>query len=282
MPTLVSVCLYPLLCPLLTRRLDNSIYQSNGRCHDTCIANYAFAVVQGDNCWCSNYVPSNQQSVSKCNEACPGYPAESCGSSGGLFGYIALNIKPSGTAGASSSSAKSSSVSSDTSPILVPAPLPSSSSSSFRSTSSLFAAVVISVSFPSQAVFGFCNCIARYIYVLFLFCCHVLLSRPRGFVPRALIPVPRLFKLLLAFICLAVLTFCLADKLRRTDIFFFCFSLFYPRDENHCKACGCGNDGHGRKFFVYYSCICTGHALSLHTPHLVEPLLTAIYANLRI
>jgi cell wall integrity and stress response component len=92
--------------------VDNSIYQSNGRCHDTCIANYAFAVVQGDNCWCSNYIPSNQQSVSKCNEACPGYPSESCGSSSGLFGYIALNVKPSGTAGASSSSAKSSSTSS--------------------------------------------------------------------------------------------------------------------------------------------------------------------------
>jgi hypothetical protein len=104
--------------------------------------------VQGENCWCSNYIPSNQQSTSKCNEPCPGYPSDSCGSSSGLFGYIALNIKPSGTAGASSSAAKSL-VSSNTPSS--PAPLSSSSSppvSSVRSSS--FVAALIPVSPPSQ------------------------------------------------------------------------------------------------------------------------------------
>ncbi len=82
-----------------------NLYQSNGRCFDTCKANYAFAVVQYQSCWCSNYAPAHTTSVSSCNQDCPGYPFEQCGSqSAGLFGYIALNKSPSGTIGASSAS----------------------------------------------------------------------------------------------------------------------------------------------------------------------------------
>jgi cell wall integrity and stress response component len=110
----------------LTFFLDTSIYQSNGRCHDQCNPNYAFAIVQGDNCWCSNYIPANQQSTGKCNMACPGYPSDLCGNeSQGLFGYIALDSKPSGTAGAASSTAA---VSTTNSPTYVSIP-PSSSRS---------------------------------------------------------------------------------------------------------------------------------------------------------
>lgn len=40
--------------------------------------------------------------MGSCNQNCPGYPFEQCGSqSAGLFGYIALNKSPSGTIGSS-------------------------------------------------------------------------------------------------------------------------------------------------------------------------------------
>ncbi|KAK1093375.1 hypothetical protein LTR48_002454 [Friedmanniomyces endolithicus] len=64
-----------------------NIYQSNGACHDQCKDNYAFAVVQWQDCWCSNYIPAEQQSISNCNQNCPGYPSEQCGNqSAGLYG----------------------------------------------------------------------------------------------------------------------------------------------------------------------------------------------------
>jgi hypothetical protein len=145
---------------------------SNGLCHDTCEANYAFAIVQGQNCWCSNYIPSNQQSTSNCNEPCPGFPSDLCGSSSGLFGYIALNLKPSGTAGASSSSAKPSSVSSDMPSKLIPSPSPSSLSTSLlRSSFSSSIFVVPSVSFFFYPAFEFVNGMDVTFEVPLLSCC---------------------------------------------------------------------------------------------------------------
>ena len=83
-------------------------YQSNGACSTTC-SGYAFAVVQGTSCWCSNYIPASQSSTGSCSVACPGYPYENCrDQSSGLFGYVALGPSPSGTQGAASSSAASS------------------------------------------------------------------------------------------------------------------------------------------------------------------------------
>lgn len=91
----------------------NYHWQSGGECHDTCLANYAFAIVQGQNCWCSNYAADDVTSLWSCNEPCPGYPYEYCGStSAGLFGYIALDNAPSGTLGLSTSSTRSTVVSS--------------------------------------------------------------------------------------------------------------------------------------------------------------------------
>ncbi|MCJ1301779.1 hypothetical protein MMC08_004580 [Hypocenomyce scalaris] len=88
-------------------------YQSNGACFDTCNGQYAFAILQGSECWCSDYVPADTTSTGSCNEPCPGYPSDLCGSSsGGLFGYIALSMSPSGTAGGSTSSTSSSAPSS--------------------------------------------------------------------------------------------------------------------------------------------------------------------------
>ncbi|RYO92917.1 hypothetical protein DL766_003899 [Monosporascus sp. MC13-8B] len=80
-----------------------NIWQSNGLCHDTCQGS-AFAIVQDNNCWCSDYEPADSVTtdVGDCNTNCPGYPDENCGGDG-LFGYMALGPEPAGTRGASSS-----------------------------------------------------------------------------------------------------------------------------------------------------------------------------------
>ncbi|KAH8802651.1 hypothetical protein F5884DRAFT_476301 [Xylogone sp. PMI_703] len=85
---------------------NTSIYQSNGLCHDFCDSSYAFAVLQDNACWCSDYVPGATTSVGDCNEPCPGYPPDICGAKG-LFAYIALDTVPSGTKGASSAKSTS-------------------------------------------------------------------------------------------------------------------------------------------------------------------------------
>jgi hypothetical protein len=79
--------------------LDYSIFQSEGLCYQFCLNKYALSVVLNNACWCSDYVPSkaSQVSTDECNNSCPGYPDDVCGGNG-LFGYIALNKRPSGTA----------------------------------------------------------------------------------------------------------------------------------------------------------------------------------------
>ena len=75
-------------------------FQSDGACQQTCLGSYAFAILQGSDCWCSNYIPAETVPPSSCNEQCPGFPNDTCGNSAeGLFGYIALTISPSGTLG---------------------------------------------------------------------------------------------------------------------------------------------------------------------------------------
>ncbi|EAW12725.1 WSC domain-containing protein [Aspergillus clavatus NRRL 1] len=85
-----------------------SIYQSNGLCTTTCNSDYAFAILQGKECWCSNIAPNKATNtdVSDCDVGCPGYPDDSCGdASKGVFAYIQMSLhKPSGTATAPSSS----------------------------------------------------------------------------------------------------------------------------------------------------------------------------------
>jgi len=105
-------------------------FQSNGWCSTHCQDDYAFAVIQGNNCWCSNYIPADQSSVSDCSDKCPGYPAESCGSLGdNLFGYVALSKSPSGTMGAASStsSTTSAAATSSSQPTSEPTSAPASS-----------------------------------------------------------------------------------------------------------------------------------------------------------
>ncbi|KAF2456428.1 hypothetical protein BDY21DRAFT_50342 [Lineolata rhizophorae] len=83
-------------------------WQSNGWCHDQCLGDYAFAVVQGNYCWCSDYIPANQEDTGDCDMDCPGFPDEKCGNvDEDLFGYIALpSVSPSGTMGPSPSSSE--------------------------------------------------------------------------------------------------------------------------------------------------------------------------------
>lgn len=73
-------------------------FQSNGACQDTCKSSYAFAVIEGQNCWCTNYAPGYSVNTLRCNDPCPGYPSEWCGSSAsGLYAYFQLSQAPSGT-----------------------------------------------------------------------------------------------------------------------------------------------------------------------------------------
>ncbi len=91
------------LDPILTIIPVQNLFQSNGACQDTCSSKYAFAVIQGQNCWCSNYAPGYMVNTLKCNDACPGFPSEWCGSSSsGLYAYFQLSISPSGTSSRSS------------------------------------------------------------------------------------------------------------------------------------------------------------------------------------
>lgn len=103
----------------------SSNYMSNGLCQDTC-KGFTFAVIQGKDCWCSNYAPSDQQDTGKCDSPCPGYPSDLCGNvDQGLYAYYSLGGTPSGTSGGSSPSSRTSSSSVGR----------SSSSSSLRSSS---------------------------------------------------------------------------------------------------------------------------------------------------
>ncbi|CAJ0541561.1 Ff.00g081120.m01.CDS01 [Fusarium sp. VM40] len=86
---------------------NRSIYQTNGLCHDRCVGDYAFAITQDKLCWCSNYAPSksSQEDISKCDQTCPAWPGEFCGGPG-VYGYVPLEIEPSGSRGPSPSSTK--------------------------------------------------------------------------------------------------------------------------------------------------------------------------------
>ncbi|OJJ99684.1 hypothetical protein ASPACDRAFT_60518 [Aspergillus aculeatus ATCC 16872] len=94
---------------------NESTFQSNGLCEDHC-SSYAFGILQGYDCWCSNIAPNSATNVnnSKCSQDCPGYPDDSCGStSKGLYAYVeVVGNQPSGTATVSSTSTTSSSTSS--------------------------------------------------------------------------------------------------------------------------------------------------------------------------
>ncbi|RDA90867.1 hypothetical protein CP533_3223 [Ophiocordyceps camponoti-saundersi (nom. inval.)] len=116
-----------------------SIYQTNGLCHDHCMKSQtAYAITQGNACWCSDYTPAQDTQVdkSKCDRPCPAYPQEYCGGRG-LFGYVPLNnVAPAGTKSGSkpdepSSTSVSSSTSTDDGVTVSDTPSPTFSSSIF-------------------------------------------------------------------------------------------------------------------------------------------------------
>ncbi|MCJ1428378.1 hypothetical protein MMC29_006287 [Sticta canariensis] len=137
----------------------SDLYQSNGWCSTNCRDNYAFAIVQYQHCWCSDYIPAETTSIGSCDEDCPGFPAERCGSSSaGLFGYIALSKSPSGTLGvaSSSSSIDSSTEAAESSTQVVSNPSPgvASASSSSPAEASSSASSAIASQPPSTPFFG--------------------------------------------------------------------------------------------------------------------------------
>jgi len=76
-----------------------NIYNTNLACYNQCAQDYAVAIMQWQGCWCSNYLPADQVPVSECNEPCPAWKSDHCGNQTlGLFGYMTLNLQPSGTA----------------------------------------------------------------------------------------------------------------------------------------------------------------------------------------
>ncbi len=90
-----------------------STYMSNGWCENKCRnANYAVAIVQNHDCWCSNTVPNDTDG--DCNTDCPGYPYEKCGGDSS-YGYIKIGNPSSTSEQASSTTSNESSSSSSSS-----------------------------------------------------------------------------------------------------------------------------------------------------------------------
>ncbi|KAM0695203.1 hypothetical protein Q7P36_005559 [Cladosporium allicinum] len=89
----------------------SNIYQSLGACNDLCQGKFAYAVLQYQECYCSNEKPAEEVSLESCNQGCPGYPDQKCGNKGaGLFAYVALDGAPiSGSETTSTSSSTSNS-----------------------------------------------------------------------------------------------------------------------------------------------------------------------------
>lgn len=72
-----------------------NIYQTLGLCNDHCQGKFAYAVLQYQECWCSNDKPSEMVDVEDCNQTCPGYPDQKCGNKGaGLYAYVPLDGAP--------------------------------------------------------------------------------------------------------------------------------------------------------------------------------------------
>ncbi|KAH7386370.1 hypothetical protein BKA64DRAFT_711598 [Cadophora sp. MPI-SDFR-AT-0126] len=98
---------------------NTSIYQSNSLCFNYCngitdlnTVQYAFAVVQWQTCWCTDYAPSS--TTTGCTLDCPGWQEEKCGNTDpSVYGYISLPSLPSGTRGPSAATTSSSSQNTD-------------------------------------------------------------------------------------------------------------------------------------------------------------------------
>lgn len=75
-----------------------SIFQTQGLCEKFCTGEYAFAILNDQSCWCSDYEPSEDAKVDddECNIRCPAY-TEWCGGKNDKYGYLELGKTPEGT-----------------------------------------------------------------------------------------------------------------------------------------------------------------------------------------
>ena len=75
-----------------------SIFMSNGLCATRCTAEYAYSVIIGQSCYCSDDVPATQVSTNDCHDPCPGYPPDFCGNAtAGYYAYFNLGRAASAT-----------------------------------------------------------------------------------------------------------------------------------------------------------------------------------------
>lgn len=131
---------------------DYDEFMSNGLCQDRCQGSFSFAVLQGYYCWCSNYIPGGQESTYNCNQVCPGFGSEWCGSTdAGLYGYYLLDQGvPLGTSqGTTGNTAPSTSFSSVSTSLTGSGPV--SSSSDVRTTLSPSSPAVVTVGSSQSA-----------------------------------------------------------------------------------------------------------------------------------
>ena len=91
---------------------SSSNYMSNGLCMSQC-QGYKYAIVQQKDCWCSDETPQDIVSVSNCDEYCPGYKLENCGSGTTYYGW--LKVANDYIAGASATSFSYASLTEETS-----------------------------------------------------------------------------------------------------------------------------------------------------------------------
>lgn len=95
---------------LMVLNLAQSNFMSNGACAEICTDEYAYAVIIGQSCYCSNDVPATQVSTDECHDPCPGYPPEFCGNAtAGYYAYFNLGRAASATVQLSTATANSSS-----------------------------------------------------------------------------------------------------------------------------------------------------------------------------
>ncbi|PRT55363.1 Cell wall integrity and stress response component 4 [Wickerhamiella sorbophila] len=117
-------------------------YNSYGACTTHC-SGYAFAIMKGLYCWCSNYAPDDTVSVSECSDPCGGYKTDRCGNvDKGLYGYAQIG-QASGTSSPSSDAASSSSSSSKVAVVSTLATVTQTSLMSTTATTSVTATVPV-------------------------------------------------------------------------------------------------------------------------------------------
>ncbi|ODQ79645.1 hypothetical protein BABINDRAFT_162021 [Babjeviella inositovora NRRL Y-12698] len=113
-------------------------FQSNGYCQTLCQSSgYAYAVLQGYNCWCSNETPSLNTDMSNCDDSCPGFPSDKCAATG-YYGYILVNADLVVTPASSTTSTTPTPTSKSTPTSTTPTPtVPTSTSPTTPSTTSI-------------------------------------------------------------------------------------------------------------------------------------------------